>query len=112
MSARCTIVVARHKNVVRVPTNCVEIKGDKATVKIVTSSTKNGEVVETVTPRPVVTGLRGDDFVEIVSGLKEGEKLQRFPMPGRRARHSRSTRTRRRIFFSERRLDAGETRHP
>lgn len=76
MSARCTIVVSRNRNVLRVPTNCVEGVGDNTTVKVVTSTVKDGKPAETVTPRKVKVGLRGDDFVEILDGLKVGEKLR------------------------------------
>lgn len=82
MSARCAIIVSRRRNVLRVPTNCVQGEGANATVQIVTETTKNGEKVETTTPRQVTVGLRGDDFVEIVSGLKEGEKVRPAPYTG------------------------------
>src|SRR5581483_8223318 len=79
MSARCAVIVARRRNVLRVPTNCVQGEGATATVQVVTETTQNGEKVETTTPRQVTIGLRGDDFVEIVSGLKEGEKVRPAP---------------------------------
>ncbi|HZO89545.1 MAG TPA: biotin/lipoyl-binding protein [Chthonomonadaceae bacterium] len=82
MSARCSIIVARRRNVLRVPTNCVQGDGPNATVQIVTETVKNGEKVETTTPRKVTVGLRGDDFVEIVSGLKVGEKVRPAPYTG------------------------------
>lgn len=82
MSARCSIFLARRRNVVRVPTNCVQGEGEKATVQIVTETQKEGRKIETVTPREVKIGLRGDDFVEILSGLKEGEKVRPYPYTG------------------------------
>ncbi len=82
MSARCSIIVARHPNVLRIPTNCVQGDGAQATVQVVTETMKDGEKVQTATPRPVTVGLRGDDFVEIVSGLKEGEKVRAAPYTG------------------------------
>ncbi|HZP80422.1 MAG TPA: efflux RND transporter periplasmic adaptor subunit [Chthonomonadaceae bacterium] len=82
MSARCAVIVARRRNVLRVPTNCVQGEGATATVQVVTETTQNGEKVETTTPRQVTIGLRGDDFVEIVSGLKEGEKVRPAPYTG------------------------------
>jgi len=68
--------VARKKDVLRVPANCVVGDGDKATVQIVISTTQDGKTVETTTPRKIVAGLRAEDFVEIVSGLKTGEKVR------------------------------------
>lgn len=76
MSAHCTIVVARRRKVLRVPANCVQGTGTSGTVQIVTTTMKDGEKVEKTTPRQVTVGLRGDDFVEILSGVKEGEKLR------------------------------------
>lgn len=76
MSARCSIIIARRKGVLRLPLNCVEGTGKKGTVKIVTETLKDGKKVETATPREVEVGLRGDDFVEIVSGVKQGEKVR------------------------------------
>ena len=73
MSARCTIFIARRKSVLRLPTNCVTGAGTEGTVQIVTKTTKEGKKVETTAPRKVTVGLRGDDFVEVVAGIKEGE---------------------------------------
>lgn len=86
MSAHCTIVVARKKNVLRLPTNCVTGTGDTGTVQIVNAASKEGQAggqaKETTTPRTVTVGLRGDDFVEILSGLNEGEKVRPAPYSG------------------------------
>lgn len=82
MSARCAIIVARHKNVLRLPVNCVETTGDKSSVQIVTTVTKDGQKTEKTDRRDVVVGLRGDDFIEIVSGVKEGEKVRPNPYNG------------------------------
>lgn len=82
MSARCAIIVARRTKILRLPVNCVSATGDKSTVQIVTSVQKNGETIETTQPREVVVGLRGDDFVEIVSGVREGEKVRPNPYAG------------------------------
>jgi HlyD family secretion protein len=82
MSARCAIIVARHRNVLRLPTNCVQIVGEKATVQVVTAATRDGRPEETTTARPVTVGLRGDDFIEIVSGLKKEEKVRPSPYNG------------------------------
>lgn len=82
MSARCAIYLARRRNVLRLPSNCVQGVGDTATVQIVTSEKKDGKDVEKVAARTVKVGLRGDDFVEIVSGLKAGEKVRPNPYSG------------------------------
>jgi HlyD family secretion protein len=82
MSAHCTIVVARHRDALRLPINCVKGDGPKATVDIVTPGVKDGQPTEIVTARPVVVGLRGDDFVELVSGVKEGEKVRPLAYKG------------------------------
>lgn len=82
MSARCSIFLARRQHVMRVPINCVQGEGKTGNVQIVTETQKEGQKVETATPRPVTVGLRGDDFVEILSGLKEGEKIRPYPYTG------------------------------
>jgi hypothetical protein len=48
----------------------------------VTSAVKDGKTVETTTSREVKVGLRAEDFVEIVSGLKVGEKVRPNPYTG------------------------------
>jgi HlyD family secretion protein len=82
MSARCAIIVGRRTNVLRVPINCVQTAGGKSFVMLVTSTMKDGKPVETATKREVVTGLRGDDFVEIVSGVKEKDRVRANPFTG------------------------------
>jgi multidrug efflux pump subunit AcrA (membrane-fusion protein) len=69
-------------DVIRVPTNCVTGTGSSGTVQIVTSEMKDGKPVDKFEPRTVGLGLRGDDFIEITSGLKEGEKLKPNPYTG------------------------------
>jgi HlyD family secretion protein len=76
MSARCTIVIARRTNVLRVPKQCISHEGGQTTVRIVTMEKKDGRNVEKLTPRKVVVGLEGDTYAEIVSGLRSGEKLK------------------------------------
>jgi multidrug efflux pump subunit AcrA (membrane-fusion protein) len=76
MSARCTVVIARRANVLRLPETCVTGDGDKGTVQVVTSEIQNGKTVEVVEPRQIVAGLRGGGQVEIVSGLKEGDRVR------------------------------------
>ncbi|MEP6754111.1 MAG: efflux RND transporter periplasmic adaptor subunit [Chthonomonadales bacterium] len=76
MSAKCTIVVSRRENVIRVPKDAVQGDGANATVQVVTQTTKDGKITETYTPRKVVAGVVGDTYTEIASGLKEGEKVK------------------------------------
>ena len=68
--------------VLRVPTNCVTGAGPGAHVTIVTSSMKDGKLVEATEVRAVEVGLRGDDYAEIASGVKEGEKIRPNPYAG------------------------------
>lgn len=87
MSARCAIVVSRRKNVLRLPINCVQGSGDSATVQIITTEGTGSSAKETLTSRKVKLGLKGDDFVEILDGVKEGEKVRPndFNGPARKA---------------------------
>ena len=82
MSARCSMIVNRKKAVLRVPVNCVKTENGKSTVQIVTSTMKDGHKVESTTPREVKIGLKGDDYIEVVSGLSEGEKVRPNPFSG------------------------------
>lgn len=82
MSARCSMIVSRRKSVLRLPTNCVKTDGGASTVQIVTDTIVNGKKTERVDSRAVIIGLTGDDFVEIVSGVKEGEKVRPNPYSG------------------------------
>ncbi len=76
MSARCSIIIARQRNVLRLPGDCVEGDGANASVQIATSTLKDGKRMETYQRRAVTAGLRGDSHVEIVSGLKQGERVK------------------------------------
>ncbi|HET6384188.1 MAG TPA: efflux RND transporter periplasmic adaptor subunit [Armatimonadota bacterium] len=82
MSARCAIIVARKRNVLRVPSDCLYGAGAHSKVHLVTDTLKNGQKVETIRVQPVTVGLRGDDYVEILSGVKLGEKLRPVPYSG------------------------------
>ena len=82
MSARCSIIVGRRTDVLRLPTNCVQTQNGKSFVMVVTSAMKEGKSVETAVKREVIIGLRGDDYVEIVSGLKEKERVRPNPFNG------------------------------
>lgn len=76
MSAKCAIIIDRRRNVLRLPNNGVQGEGEKASVEIASQAVKDGKTVTTATKRPVTAGLRGDSFVEIISGLKQGEQVK------------------------------------
>jgi HlyD family secretion protein len=63
-SADVTIVVDAHHDVLRVPTIAV-LEGRRVLV------VQNGKAVE----RPVTTGLRNWDWIEVTDGLREGEQV-------------------------------------
>jgi HlyD family secretion protein len=76
MSARCTIVIARRQGILRLPIGCVEGDGPAATVQLLTRGMKAGRPVDLPEPRRVRLGLRGDSHVEILEGLREGERVK------------------------------------
>ena len=82
MSAHCSIINARKTNIVRVPINCIQGSGESVTVQIVAVGEKNGVKSQSVVVRTVKLGLRGDDFVEVIDGLKAGEKIRPYPYSG------------------------------
>jgi multidrug resistance efflux pump len=68
MTADAVIVIERRQDVLRLPRAVVRAgEGDTATVQV-----WNGHEAE---PREVRLGLRGDTYVEILSGLEEGEMV-------------------------------------
>lgn len=87
MSARCTVIVQRRPNVLRLPADAVEGEGKDASVQIARQAKANGKVTTRYEKRAIVAGLRGDSFIEIVSGLKVGEKVKPgvFKGPKRKA---------------------------
>ncbi len=82
MSAKCAIIVSRRKNVLRLLNDGVSGTGENVKVKVVkaglTVKDKNDELEE----RNVMLGLRGDSHAEIVSGLKEGDRIKPAPFTG------------------------------
>lgn len=87
MSGKCTIVIDRKKDALRVPNGCVVGNGRIATVYVLTPVTKDGVKKDEFKPRKVTVGLRGDSHTEILSGLKVGEKVRPgvFKGPKRKA---------------------------
>ncbi|RKN41069.1 efflux RND transporter periplasmic adaptor subunit [Micromonospora endolithica] len=65
-SAAVRIRIATVADVLRLPAGAVEVRRDGAGTVLVAGAAE---------PRPVVVGLRGDQFVEIRSGLAEGDLL-------------------------------------
>jgi HlyD family secretion protein len=85
MSARCTVLIAQRKNVLRLPAACVKGDGKNAAVEVQETSgatTAQNEKGPRFTKRQVTVGLRGDSHVEIVSGLKEGDQVKQTPFTG------------------------------
>jgi len=71
MTASATVIVGEALNVVMVSAQAVTSRGLSSTVNVVT--TVNGK--EITTPTPVVLGLKGDSFDEVISGLTIGSKV-------------------------------------
>ena len=80
MSARCTVLIARRKNALRLPVACVKGDGKNAAVEVLTPG--GDPKTPQFTKRTVTAGLRGDSHVEIVSGLKEDDKVKQTPFSG------------------------------
>jgi len=83
MSAKCRIIVERRRNVLRLPREALQfVNASTAKINVVHREVVNGKTVDRNETRTVKTGLRGDAFVEIVEGLKEGEKVRPQPFQG------------------------------
>lgn len=82
MSARCSMIVARKRNVLRVPSNCVKTENGNSIVQVVTDTVVNGKKAQKTDTKSVKIGLVGDEFTEIVSGVTEGERLRPNPYTG------------------------------
>ena len=68
MTASVSVVLDKRENVVTLPTSAVTARGNTATVTVRDSSGKEST-------RSIAVGLRGDNAVEIVSGLQAGETV-------------------------------------
>jgi multidrug efflux pump subunit AcrA (membrane-fusion protein) len=68
MNLDAAIVIAEREDVLRLPRSVIRDAADGSPVVLVW---ENGQEVE----RPVTLGLRGNLFVEIFSGLTEGERV-------------------------------------
>lgn len=69
MNATCEFITQQKKDVLVLPSQAVQQDGDKATVRVKTADPKKPEV------REVKLGESGNEGIEIVSGLKEGEEV-------------------------------------
>lgn len=76
MSGRCTILIARRPNVLRLPNSSLEGNAKQTKIQVVTQTTKDGKTQNTTVARAVTLGLRGDNHTEIVSGLRAGERVK------------------------------------
>jgi HlyD family secretion protein len=68
MSTDVAIAIASKSNVLRLPRAVVRAKADN-------TAQVNVWVNDHIEQRSVTTGLRGDVYVEIVDGLKEGDRV-------------------------------------
>lgn len=68
MSVSCTINIKQLDNVLTVPINAVQTTNNKKYVMVV----ENGETKET----EIQTGLSDDEYVQVISGLTEGQVVQ------------------------------------
>jgi multidrug efflux pump subunit AcrA (membrane-fusion protein) len=69
MTGNVDVIIADKENVLRLPVTAINPRNGRATVQVLG---KDGHTVET---RQVTTGLKGDDDVEITSGLDVGDKV-------------------------------------
>ena len=67
MTADITIETAKKTNVLRVPREFVEDVNGKKFVRLY----HNGKTEK----KEIKAGLEGDNFIEVISGLKEGDKI-------------------------------------
>jgi RND family efflux transporter MFP subunit len=74
MSASVEVIVAERKGVLTLPSRAVKGSAKTTTLRIQTPAT-DGAKEPVDTPTQVTVGLRGDERVEILSGLTEGAKV-------------------------------------
>lgn len=79
MTANTTICTNKKDNVLYVPARAVRSKNDEKYVEVLTDGTAKEPVV---TEKIVTTGMRGDEGIEIISGLQEGEEIVTFVKNG------------------------------
>jgi multidrug efflux pump subunit AcrA (membrane-fusion protein) len=69
MTGNVDVIIAQKQDVLRLPVTAINPRNGRATVQVLG---KDGKTLET---RQVTTGLKGDDDVEITSGLDVGDKV-------------------------------------
>lgn len=74
MSGDATVILATAKGVLAVPVESLLTEGGKRYVTLVTTGA-GGKMTQTKTE--VTTGLEGDEYVEVTSGLKAGDTILR-----------------------------------
>jgi HlyD family secretion protein len=74
MSGDATVILSTAKNVLAVPVESLLNENGKKSVVLVTKNA-GGKTVQTKTE--VSTGLEGDEYVQVVSGLKAGDTILR-----------------------------------
>jgi len=77
MSADATIILSTAKGVLAVPVESVIVESGKRYVMLVSTNARN-KVVTTKTE--IGIGLEGEDYVQVTSGLKAGDTIQRQPV--------------------------------
>jgi macrolide-specific efflux system membrane fusion protein len=70
MTASVQVTVQEAQGVVALPASAVLARGTNATVQV-----ENGNDPKATTTKPITVGLRGDETVEIKSGLAAGDKV-------------------------------------
>ena len=68
MTGNVDVIINQKQNVLRLPVTAINPRNGRATVQVL----KDDDTLES---RQVTTGLKGDDDVEITSGLAEGDKV-------------------------------------
>lgn len=69
MNGTMTIILARKENVLTVPLEATSQTDGKASVKVKSTTNKEGEL------RQIQTGIEGDTSVEVISGLDENDEV-------------------------------------
>lgn len=69
MSASCTIVLEKSENVLSVPIEAVKTKNNEKYVVLIND---DGTTTDTI----VTTGVSNDEYVQILTGLTQGQKIQ------------------------------------